>query len=102
MKIKNIGSGQWIHYCPGCKQTHAFWTHGSITWDFNGDTNSPTVNPSLKHSWGNYNPATKERTSVEYVCHYFIHDGKIKFCPDSTHEFSSQVVDLPSVDQFEY
>ena len=69
------------HYIP---------TSGNTAWAFNGNLESPTFSPSVKHSW----PSGKQ-------CHYFINDGRIDFCGDSTHALAGQTVPLlPINDQY--
>lgn len=73
--------GAFVHWCPGCKGMHLIPVGAPyrVNWSFNGDVNRPTFGPSVKHSWGN-----------DECCHYFIRDGLIDFCADSTHEFAGQ------------
>lgn len=90
--MRDSGLGQLWHWCPGCKEMHAFYvTHpGSsrlCNWDFNFDYEKPTANPSIKHTF--------RREDGEKVCHYFLRDGNIHFCSDCSHSLSGQVVPLP-------
>lgn len=55
-------------------------------WTWNGDTERPTLKPSLL-----------SRTP-EVTCHTWITDGKVQFLPDSTHELAGQTLDLLEVD----
>lgn len=86
----------YVFFCPGCKKFHGFFVKkegwSGATWDFNGNMENPTVQPSIKHTigYGGNKP--------DYICHSFITDGKIQFCSDSTHELSNQTIDLPDLE----
>lgn len=77
-------SGELIGYmidCPGCGMSHVF----DSRWTFNGNFEAPTFSPSLRASW------------PEGQCHFFVTDGKIIFCDDSTHDKKGTTVDLPKI-----
>lgn len=79
---------QYHYWCEGCGGEHAFaLRHEGGNHDFNGDLNSPTVNPSLLE---NYPPK---------VCHSFIRDGKIQYLGDCWHALAGQTIELPDIDQ---
>lgn len=82
--------------CPGCKEMHALNT----TWQFNGDLNKPTVNPSvLVTRPANPNAAEGfEKYRIAQRCHSFIKDGDIQFLDDCTHDLKNQTVALPEID----
>lgn len=76
----------YLHWCPGCKTHHYInvekknmW--GAV-WSFNRNLDKPTFNPSI---------------NLVGRCHYFLHDGRIAFCSDSTHQLAGQTVDLPDL-----
>lgn len=75
------------HWCPACCDVHQFWSGdpSKPSWTCNEDLNFPTVHPSVKHSTKNH------------VCHYFIRNGYIEFCSDSSHRFASQTVRMFSM-----
>lgn len=113
MKIKEISDNSFIFSCPGCKQPHRF----TSSWQFNGDLENPTINPSIlvksghfaphfkegDNCWCSYNlmkmaeglPESKFRCAI---CHSFIKEGKIQFLGDCTHELVGQTVELPEID----
>ena len=62
--------------------------HGHPVWSWNGDTERPTLRPSVRTSDG----------ELGNVCHSWINDGKIQFLDDCTHEFRGQTLDLLEVD----
>jgi hypothetical protein len=80
----------YAHWCPGCGESHLIYTEKKrqVNWGFNGDGEKPTFNPSVKISWG------KNQTGVERICHYFIRNGEIQFCDDSTHHLRGKTVPL--------
>ena len=97
-KVETVGGGvyAWEIFCPGCKDTHALRMKQQRgqegCWDFNGDHDKPTFDPSLKVR-GYCGPEMPNG-----VCHSWIKNGKIIFLPDSTHELAGQTVDLPDHD----
>lgn len=79
--------------CPACGETHvvsvgpkSYW---NIRWQFNGDYDKPTINPSVLVTMNMINGKELER------CHSFIRDGKIQFLSDCTHHLAGQTVELP-------
>lgn len=92
MKIKQCSLGgdlapAWRHWCPGCKQNHVIYIDprsqaNGHHWRFNGNQERPTFEPSI---------------NIVGRCHYFITDGRIRFCEDSRHELAGKTVDLPNL-----
>lgn len=78
---------------------------GTGCWSWNGDTEKPTLKPSIKTS--GVRDLTDEDIKQldagiklnlpDIVCHSFVNDGKIKFLADSTHEFAGQTMELLEV-----
>lgn len=87
----DLGSGGFGvgHWCPACKMMHVVRLDGSAPWTFNGNTARPTLSPSVRVTFGDQAGAR--------VCHYFVRDGQIEFCSDSTHELAGMTVPLPVV-----
>lgn len=56
-------------------------------WTWNGDTEKPTLKPSILTTNG----------SSGVTCHTWITDGKVQFLDDCTHEFKGQTLDLLDV-----
>lgn len=82
--------------CPGCALNgsgiHILPVNNEIipSWSWNGDTDKPTLSPSIKTTVGNF------------VCHSFLVDGEFSFLPDSTHELGdmrAKLPDLPYIDK---
>jgi len=60
---------------------------GTHCWTWNGDTEKPTVKPSIITRGGG-----------DGVCHSFVNDGKVQFLGDCTHEYANKTLDLLEVD----
>jgi ribosomal protein L34E len=85
--VRQHGKDQYVwYYCPGCKQLHGV---PSERWHWNGDVESPTLTPSVRH----YIPAVEGRVE-KTTCHYHVVAGKIEFCADCEHELKGQKVEL--------
>lgn len=52
----------------------------SPVWSWNGDTERPTLKPSIL-TW-------TEDAGKKLVCHTWVNDGMVQYLPDSTHEFA--------------
>lgn len=86
----------YIFVCPGCGFDHIIYVQqvpgkNYDLWDFNGDLEKPTFNPSLLLSRGS--PIHRPR------CHSFIREGKIQFLDDCDHALKGQTVDLKDVSE---
>ena len=69
-------------WCPACKREHPYDLN---RWEFNGDHERPTFEPSLLvHPHSGYQPR----------CHLFVRDGVIDYCADSDHELAGQKVPM--------
>lgn len=112
MKIVPLDREYWPrggfgHWCPGCGHGHEIDTEqpnsNKAMWKFNGNMERPTFTPSVNSRWGKYadpNGGYTDRQSG--ICHYFITDGKIQYCGDSTHALKGQTVDLPDIPDGKY
>ena len=63
---------------------------GGPQWAWNGDTENPTLSPSLL--------SNTEIDGKKVVCHSFVANGKIRFLGDCTHELAEQTLPLLDVD----
>lgn len=88
---------------------------GTGKWTWNGDTEKPTLRPSLLTTSGHFCASHKEdddcwctynkdnpnpnHTSVFqcFRCHTWLNDGHVQFLPDCSHEFVGQTLDLLDV-----
>lgn len=59
---------------------------GTHCWSWNGDTEAPTLKPSV---------LTRGHT---YTCHSWINNGQVQFLSDSSHELAGQTVPLLDVE----
>ncbi len=107
-KLNALAGGSYLHICPGCDMTHIIHTetanpYTGAKWEFNRNPEAPTFSPSIlirySHPKGhtNENPAPIgwQGEYVNTICHYFIRNGMIEYCSDSTHEFAGRTVELP-------
>ena len=83
--------------CPGCGDPHVVVTLPEPNgWTWNGSIDAPTISPSLlvyPHDKLNDDGSVGQTPR----CHSFITDGRIAFCPDSSHALAGQTVDLPEI-----
>lgn len=70
-------------FCPACKCGHWF----NDTWKFNGDTEKPTIDPSLLVTGC-------DNDGKEMKCHSFVKEGKIQFLSDCSHDMKGKIVEL--------
>jgi hypothetical protein len=82
---------------------------GTGCWTWNGDTEKPTLKPSIKSTHGHYLGGTpcwcdynREHPNEPhhftcFICHTWINDGQAIFLDDTTHELRGQTVDLLDV-----
>jgi hypothetical protein len=98
---------------PAGLQTLPFILKGSRKdtgcWTWNGDTEKPTLRPSIKvqsghfaganSCWCEYYRQHPDETPFFtcYQCHTWINDGKAQFLDDCSHEFRGQTLDLLDV-----
>ncbi|WP_441001301.1 DUF6527 family protein [Fodinibius sp. SL11] len=85
------GNKKYYFHCPGCDREHKI----NDSWDFNGDFQNPTINPSVL---GRGKRPNENEEWVEWRCHSWITDGKIKFLNDSTHDLAGNTVELPEIE----
>jgi len=79
---------------------------GTKCWSWNGDTEQPTLKPSILTRYkrqlteDEYHRVIEgEIIELDYVvCHSFVNDGKVQFLADCTHEFAGQTMDLLDID----
>lgn len=76
--------------CPACENYHWVPIGGLRKWEFNGDFENPTVSPSVK--------IMLTEGDIEKVCHFFIRNGRIEFCSDSTHVLAGKAVEMATID----
>jgi hypothetical protein len=118
-RIEVHADGKAVSFkCPGCQHWHRT-PIGPVdgtgrNWQWNGDAERPTLQPSILATAGCYADSTWcQGENAEYCdrnkpadadgfahcmrCHSFVADGRIRFLTDSTHALAGQTVDLPPV-----
>jgi hypothetical protein len=114
--LKLSRPGVYRHYCTACKQEHSVWTidyrGDGPKWTYNNNPDAPTFQPSVRLRYDTYDcsdeiydeymdkwmkdhDTPKPFSIKEVTCHYFINDGFIDYCGDSTHELAGKKVKLP-------
>ena len=100
-KLRRIEEGVIQHWCPACNGRHNFWVNPTknptgSSWMWDGNVDRPTFSPSM-HIF--VKPWTDEETGKtipgKTICHYFVSEGRISYCSDSSHTLSGQTIDLP-------
>lgn len=84
----------WAFYCPACQSLHQC----DDRWPFNGDQDRPTFVGSVLVHEVKPTPDSVPGYAGRPRCHSFVTDGRISYCPDSTHAMAGQAVDLPDWD----
>lgn len=94
-KVLRRMQGGYSHWCPGCNSLHAIAVEraqaNGARWSFDGNLASPTFSPSINIS------AHDDEDGTTFRCHYFIRNGQIEFCVDTTHSKSGQTMPLPEL-----
>jgi hypothetical protein len=99
MKIRatenaRIGDYDYVFDCPGCGYSHGIFIkkegYSGPTWEFNGDMDKPTINPSINHTM-------MSGKVLMHRCHSFVKNGKIQYLSDCTHKLVGQTVELPEI-----
>lgn len=107
--LRNTEDG-FTHWCPGCMSSHFIPVGAEMgpNWGFNGNVDAPSFTPSVRiggnklvrdaeGKWTGEWERDAAGNLIPAVCHYFITDGKILFCSDSTHALSGQTIPLPAL-----
>ena len=96
IRVEDTRAALW---CPACDGLHMI-SLGAGGWTFDGNTERPTITPSIKvggAQWPeDYPEFRKPRHHVppgeQTTCHSFIVEGHWQFLPDCTHELAGQTV----------
>lgn len=84
-----------LFYCPGCKVGHYIVTEasgGRPVWTWNGSYDRPTVSPSIRVMYSGADAGVDG--APQKCCHFFVREGQIEYCSDSTHELSGKTVPM--------
>ena len=80
--------------CPGCGLGHHVQVAApdGPVWTWNGCRERPTFNPSVcvRSRFKNGRP--------EKVCHFYVRNGHIEFCTDSTHSAAGKTLPMEDID----
>lgn len=93
-KLKILEHSHAVFFCPACDEAHSIpvnmdgATRPESFWEWNQDTDRPTLKPSLLWNVGGWNP-------MQPICHSFVTDGKIEYLGDSTHGMAGKTVEIP-------
>lgn len=86
---------------PAGRLTLPVQTHGrrdgTHNWSWNGDTEKPTLRPSILTTGTRFkggDPYDKSNWA-EFRCHIWLNDGQAQFLDDCTHEFRGETIMLP-------
>lgn len=96
MQAVILRNSNLLYKCPNCGHHSIPVVAGRKvegSWEWNGDLVSPTISPSVLHSY----PASfyaEHPNAPKYICHYFIRNGCIQFCDDCTHDKRGQTIPL--------
>lgn len=92
MPVLRRVEGAYIHVCPGCDKEHVIPVGEpyAVRWSFDGNIEAPSFVPSVKHT-------LRYRDEPARICHYFIRNGQIDYCLDSTHHLAGKIVPLPEM-----
>ena len=74
--------------CPGCDDLHVV----NDQWEFNGNTDRPTITPSICVMSSVGFPPTPV-----IACHCWVRDGMITYLMDCTHKFAGKTMILPDL-----
>lgn len=93
-----VGDGSYYHWCPGCSMLHRIPVTASQgpNWKFNGDKDTPDFKPSVRITH-NGDPEYLREAGIAACCHYFIDNGNLNYCADSTHDFAGKSIPLPEL-----
>lgn len=82
-----------VFCCPGCATfyeqssgLHMLPVNSDVkqpSWDWDGNLESPTLNPSILTGKG-----------TEHICHSYLKAGVFQFLEDSTHELAGKHVEM--------
>lgn len=115
-----VDSADLMFWCPACQFGHGVWTThpNGITgakWKFNGNVESPTIEPSVLvqstvfsakgkadyDAW--YAAGCPDRKgqpfdSIPVRCHSVITNGVIHYCGDCSHAMAGKSVQMEDID----
>jgi hypothetical protein len=106
--LRSVQGDGLMYWCQGCEQIHVIY-HGPGQWKWDGNLESPTIEPSVLVTSGHYVEGERGRASYCHEdgdhshcfrCHTFIRGGMVEFLNDCTHRFAGQRVPLPPLPDY--
>lgn len=88
---ESSGQKWYTHFCPACERLHAIYVRGKLEWSFNDDVFHPTFSPSVLCEY------TVGEDQRKVRCHYFLENGILRYCSDSTHLLAGIAIPLPDL-----
>lgn len=86
--VRNHSGIKYVYYwCPGCKCAHSVPVE---RWHWNGNEESPTLEPSMRH----YIPEHNDQPEIT-TCHYHLRKGILEYCGDGQHELKIPLQEIP-------
>lgn len=85
--------GMLTFWCPGCNSGHTVTYGGGETWQWDGNTERPTLSPSVLAN-GTRGNSTEEWNRAHPRCHTFVRDGRIEYLNDCEHDLAGQTIDM--------
>jgi hypothetical protein len=90
--LRKASHGIYLHWCPGCNSYHGIWTDPEFPCEYNGKKSCWTFNGSQEK------PHFHPSINIVGQCHYYLHDGILKYQPDCKHKFAGLEIPLPPFD----
>ena len=86
--FRDVYTDYLLLWCPGCDDAHLITVRrsdGSETWTWDGNTETPTVSPSILVTGG---------PDDGYRCHSFVRAGQWEYLADCSHSMAGQTVPM--------
>lgn len=94
--LRAAQGGRVSFWCEGCNSPHSIYIEGDTrpTWKFDGNTEAPTMTPSVLITWKEPSDVPEEfddeSKDVSKCCHLFVTKGELVYLSDCTHELAGQ------------
>lgn len=94
VRDKEVEYQALLFWCPGCAEAGGSGAHllpvntdkKTPSWNFDGNTEKPTLNPSILSGKG-----------TDKICHSFLRAGVFEYLSDSTHSMAGKHIELPDL-----
>jgi hypothetical protein len=108
MKTQLDSCGNYYQiWCPACQEIHLILPKTATVygksgagdgWNFNGNKEVPSFTPSVKIRTGYYFQPDKHKPDEGVLCHFYITNGEIRYCPDCSHDLKGQTLPLEDLE----